>query len=388
MNNILSVEICDQITALRNSPEHQNAAKDGWCSEGTDDCCLSIFNYKSDDENDTGYLIVSYLEEEPVIVGNHLEGVTLQELMPFVRKECEIARLAYKDDIEYYKKIYSNHSTKKRPMFMTGEKYHIEGDTLIINDGVIAIEGKDFHFYDKEEYDGDYWLEYSSLKEGFEDIKKIIVPNSVTQIGTEAFCEFESLEDISLPNSIKKISPYAFWKCKNLESITIPNSVTNICECAFGGCTNLKSVTIPDSVTYIGGYAFRNCKSLEDISLPNSIKDIEPYMFWSCKSLESITIPDGVTSICDNAFRSCKSLANISIPDSVTGIEYSAFSGCESLTDITIPDSVIYIGYEAFDKCKNLTIACNKGSYAQRFARKEGIPVKYIKDKTKTIERD
>ena len=132
MANILSKEICDQITALRNSPEHQNAAKDGWCSEGADDCCLSIFNYKSDNENDTGYLVVSYLEEEPVIVGNHLEGVTLQELMPFVCKECEIARLAYKDDIEYYKKLYSNHSTKTESKTMDKCTIDVSYETSVL----------------------------------------------------------------------------------------------------------------------------------------------------------------------------------------------------------------------------------------------------------------
>jgi hypothetical protein len=127
---------------------------------------------------------------------------------------------------------------------------------------------------------------------------------------------------------------------------------------------NVEKYVVDADTEIIGKEAFRNCNSLDTIVL-NNVIEIKEHAFLNCSSLQSLVVPD-----------------------SVTNIEYGAFYGCESLTDITIPDSVTYIGYEAFDKCKNLTIACNKGSYAQRFASREGIPVKYIKDKTKTIERD
>lgn len=48
----------------------------------------------------------------------------------------------------------------------------------------------------------------------------------------------------------------------DLESIIIPNSVTEIGSSAFSNCRSLTSFTIPDSVTEIGFWAFEDCISL------------------------------------------------------------------------------------------------------------------------------
>ena len=115
---------------------------------------------------------------------------------------------------------------------MADEKYHIEGDTLIINDGVTAIDVDDFHIYNESNY-------YLSIKQGFENIKKVIFPDSIVQINNSAFYDFQSLEDITLPNGITNIGCSAFSSCSRLESITIPDSVTSIGKYAFSVCNNL-----------------------------------------------------------------------------------------------------------------------------------------------------
>ena len=51
----------------------------------------------------------------------------------------------------------------------------------------------------------------------------------------------------------------------NDSSVIIPDSVTTIGEDAFYQCTSLTSVTIPDSVTSIGKNAFSECTSLTDV---------------------------------------------------------------------------------------------------------------------------
>ena len=62
-----------------------------------------------------------------------------------------------------------------------------------------------------------------------------------------------------IPNSVTNIGDNAFWFCESLTSINIPNSVTNIGDYAFVGCESLTSINIPNSVTNIGRSAFHDC---------------------------------------------------------------------------------------------------------------------------------
>ena len=126
----------------------------------------------------------------------------------------------------------------------------------------------------------------------------------------------------------------------NVQKIEIPETVTEIGNYAFGGIFGnaLKSVTeidIPDSVTSIGGCAFYNCSSLTSIKIPDSVVSIGGYdAFGRCSGLTSITIPEGVTSIGNATFELCSSLADITIPNSVTNIGSQAFLCCSSLANI------------------------------------------------------
>lgn len=47
------------------------------------------------------------------------------------------------------------------------------------------------------------------------------------------------LDEIVLNDGIKTLGNYAFWNFRNLKNIIIPESVTNIGESAFHGCTAL-----------------------------------------------------------------------------------------------------------------------------------------------------
>ena len=86
------------------------------------------------------------------------------------------------------------------------------------------------------------------------------------------------------------------------KSYIIPNSVTNIGDNAFCGCGSLTSINIPNSVTNIGDHAFSGCDSLTNINIPNSVTNIGDSAFWGCGSLTNINIPNSVTNIGDKAF--------------------------------------------------------------------------------------
>ena len=249
-------------------------------------------------------------------------------------------------------------------------------------------------------------------------LESITIPESVTNIGSDAFIYCYGLRSVTFGENsqLTSIGEGAFNWCESLESITIPASVTSIGEWAFVECYRLVEVwnlsklnitagsedngyvgyyakrvetepsesyvytdengyviyydgkvkalinyignetklTIPAGITEINGYAFSYCESLKSITVPDSVTSIGDGAFNWCESLESITIPDGVKSIGNHAFAGCSALESITIPDSVLNIGDSAFEGCTALESITIPDSVLSIGYSAFEECTAL----------------------------------
>ena len=189
---------------------------------------------------------------------------------------------------------------------------------------------------------------------GCTSLSCIVIPNSVTYIGDDAF-SMTALSSVVIPNSVTSIGKGTFWNCTFLSSIVIPNSVTSIEKQAFDGCTSLSSIVIPDSVTDIGESAFSSCTSLSGVVIPNSVKSIGESAFSSCTSLSGIVIPNSVKSIGYRMFSSCTSLSSIVIPNSVTSIGDSAFWDCTSLFSIIIPDSVTSIGSCAFSNCSSLS---------------------------------
>ena len=164
----------------------------------------------------------------------------------------------------------------------------------------------------------------------------------------------EEVKDLVIPNSVTSIGNYAFSGCSGLTSVTIPNSVTSIGPAAFRECTGLTSVTIPNSVTSIEYGTFEGCSGLTSVTIPNSVTSIGTYTFYGCSGLTSVTIPNSVTSIGGNAFRDCTGLTSVTIPNSVTSIGFGAFYECSGLTSVTIGSGVESIGDYAFAWCPEL----------------------------------
>ncbi len=165
--------------------------------------------------------------------------------------------------------------------------------------------------------------------------------------------------DVTIPSTINGL-PVAIigvnaFLTNGLTSITLPNTVSNIGYQAFAECTNLTTVTVPNTLSTLGGSAFEGCSSLTNFSIPTELRSIEPNAFSLCSSLTYLTIPDRVVSIGNSSFFGCVGLTGASLPKSVNFIGEEAFGGCIHLTSMTIPEGVTNLGGWAFSGCTNLT---------------------------------
>ena len=87
-------------------------------------------------------------------------------------------------------------------------------------------------------------------------LKKIVVEDGVTSIGSYAFSFDVHVTDVTLPSSLKTIGNDAFWGCYGLTSVVIPEGVTSIGAYAFALCSAIKTITVPASTTKFGDHAF------------------------------------------------------------------------------------------------------------------------------------
>ena len=170
----------------------------------------------------------------------------------------------------------------------------------------------------------------------------------------------------TLKDNTKLISGLFFW-CYSLTSVVIPDSVTSIGSSAFYNCSGLTSVDIPDSVTSIGNSTFYNCTSLTSVTIGSGVTSIGQQAFQNCTSLTSVVIPDRVTSICEETFVDCSSLISVVIPSGVTSIGDNTFQNCSKLATINYTGTIaqwktIATGIGWHYKVKATTVTCSDGS--------------------------
>ena len=125
------------------------------------------------------------------------------------------------------------------------------------------------------------------------------------------FSGCDRLTDFVFGEEVEHIPAYLCYQLTSLNTIVIPNSVTSIGTNAFSFCSGLKTVTIPNSVTSIGTNAFSFCHGLKTVTIPNSVTDIGDEAFYYCTGLKTVTIGNSVKSIGDKAFYHCSSLEHV-----------------------------------------------------------------------------
>lgn len=227
---------------------------------------------------------------------------------------------------------------------------------------------------------------YSESFSNCPSLKRVVLPEGITDIEDFCFTNCKNLTEVILPNSLEDISHHVLSECDKLERIYIPAGVESIGKEFLSSCPNLKgiivdpknpyydsrencnaiidsktgqlivgcnSTVIPGSVTSIGENAFLG-SGIETIVIPESVTEIGANAFAGCNKLKSVSLPSSITSINNYTFNCCFELSSIALPSNLKTIYEGAFAYCTSMTSLTIPASVDSIGMYICYYCTNL----------------------------------
>jgi hypothetical protein len=225
-----------------------------------------------------------------------------------------------------------------------------------------------------------------------------IPENAFYSQGEETGSVKSGLSSILLPSTVTSVGSMAFTFCSSLTSVSISASVIQIGLTAFTGCSAMINVD-PANPDYssVGGVLFDKEKTTliqcplsitGNYEVPSTVNSIAPYGFCFCDQLSSVNVPSSVSTIGLAAFTSCSGLINIDtnnpnytsrdgvlfnkslktliqcptsksgsyiIPSLTDTLSKNSFYNCSLLTAVTMPSSISYIADLSFYNCSGLT---------------------------------
>ena len=245
----------------------------------------------------------------------------------------------------------------------------------------VSVLGSDFRIYNNHAE----LVKYTAPRTFAYEIPATVAGLPVTEISDYAFQGTIWTPEIIIPDTVTRIGTGAFMGCQDLEKITLPASLKEIGDKAFYGDKLLTEIIIPEGTEIIGGAAFAQCTALENISFPSTLKEIrnsgtrafwrtawetnqrnqtEPVIYagtfaydytgnWdgftnTRDQLTELTFREDTTGIAERAFRNYENLQHVTFPDGLKYINSKAFYACKSLEDIQLPEQLEALGADAF----------------------------------------
>ena len=179
------------------------------------------------------------------------------------------------------------------------------------------------------------------------------------EIKENAFTGCKNLEGtLFLPDSLKCICRDAFSRCASIDSLVLPDSVSELGTYAFLYCVGLKEIKIGKGLSKLSRGVFRGCSRIHELVVPENILLIEEDAFCKCTNLERVYMETGIQRIKNHAFYSCHKLAEIHLPASILSLDKAVFADCPVVHIKVVPDSLAdkYLQRYAVDLNKQVCI--------------------------------
>ena len=133
------------------------------------------------------------------------------------------------------------------------------------------------------------------------NLRKIVMPASITQIGERTFQNNNILEEVWFPESVTAIggghpgrNAYAgaFYKCSSLTTIPSLAHIENIEEAAFAYCTNITGEIDLSSAKTIKEDAFYVCTGISSVKFSSKLESVEGEAFAGCSTLSDVSFDE------------------------------------------------------------------------------------------------
>lgn len=232
-----------------------------------------------------------------------------------------------------------------------GELSYAEAATVkslknVFGDGASYTSFNEFQFF----------IGLSSVENGlfkeWTQLKEIILPGNITEIGGDAFYNCVNLEKVDIPTSVLRIQGYAFYGCSSMVGkLDLPDGLIYIGPYAFAGCIHLNGdLLIPESTQNqgIGDHAFSNCTGLNGklILSKNHTLFINAYAFIGCAFSGDLVVGANV-KVGRFAFSGIKVAGSIYISGE-DPTDYDAYEGAIIGENLIVQDDVKWLSQSPF----------------------------------------
>ena len=197
----------------------------------------------------------------------------------------------------------------------------------------------------------EYAFEANSLGK-YDSNRHYVIPETVEEIGDEAFYRSYSMEQVTIPSSLKQMGEQVFADSPKLKKAVINSSM--IGKGQFRICNNLEIIEIGDSLREIGAYAFHECPALWYIRMPKAnahfraidgvlySADTTALAIYPCKhDGEEFVLPEEVRTLRSSSLRAVN-LRKLVLPKGLSQIENELFGGYYLGNDVSaVIDTIV-----------------------------------------------